>query len=368
MSDPTAPDLEFVETWRSHVFLTPSAVWKIKKPVHLGPLDYTTLEARRRAWEAELELNRTLAPDVYRGLSPVTRGPDGRRRIGGEGEGETIDWAVKMARLPDCDRADQRIREDRLDDDAVCAIAHAIAAFHERAPLIEDGSADMLRNAIELEPSRFAATPATHLPRAAKEAADWQRKFLQEHAPLFEERVATGHVRDGHGNLGLEHVFVADDASVRIIDRLDFDPRLRQLDVCADIASLSTDLAAAGRTDLAERFLADFAAEANDFDLYPLVDFYASLRASLQGKLEWFYADHFGHDPLRADERRARARRCFKLAVSAPRQACVPPAVVAVGGRSSPAARAPWPASSAARSARRWSAPIAPATSCWVRA
>jgi predicted kinase len=127
-------------------------------------------------------------------------------------------------------------------------------------------------------------------------------------------------------------VFVSGDASVRIIDRLEFDPRLRQLDVCADIASLSAHLAAAGRADLAERFLADYAMAANDFDLYPLVDFYTSLRASLQGKIEWFYADHFPHDPLAADERRARARRCFKLAASAPRQAGLPPTVVAVGG------------------------------------
>ena len=101
---------------------------------------------------------------------------------------------------------------------------------------------------------------------------------------LFEQRAAAGHVRDGHGNLGLEHVFIDNDSNVRIIDRLEFDPRLRQFDVCADIASLSAHLAARGRADLAESFLADYAAEANDFDLYPLVDFYASLRASIQGK------------------------------------------------------------------------------------
>jgi predicted kinase len=190
----------------------------------------------------------------------------------------------------------------------------------------------MLRAAIDLELSRSSETIATSLPQAAKESARWQREVLDEHLALFERRAAMGHVRDGHGNLGLEHVFIDDDAGVRIIDRLEFDPRLRQLDICADIASLSAHLAASGRTDLAERFLADYAMEANDFDLYPLVDFYTSLRASLQGKIEWFYADHFAHDPLRADERRARAQRCFKLAVSAPRQACLPPAVVAVGG------------------------------------
>jgi hypothetical protein len=330
MSDPTAPDLEFVETWRSQVFLTPTAVWKIKKPVHLGTLDYTTLDARRRACESELALNRILAPDVYRGLTPVTKGPDGRRCIGGQGD--TIDWAVHMTRLPDRERADQRIREDRLDDDAVCAIAHAVAAFHERAPRIAGRAAAMLRTAIDLEPPRSDTAHTTSLPKAAEEAACWQRNFLDEHAVLFEQRAAAGHLRDGHGNLSLEHVFVADDGRVRIINRLEFDARLRQLDVSADIASLSTDLAAAGRADLAERFLADYAAEANDFDLYPLVDFYASLRASVQGKIEWFYADHFGDDALRADERRLKARRCFKLAASAPRQPLLPPAVVAVGG------------------------------------
>ncbi len=331
MSDPADPGLEFVETWRSRVFLTPTDVWKIRKPVHLGALDYTTLGARRRACESELTLNHSLAPDVYHGIVPVTEGPDGRRRIGGPGD--AIDWAVHMARLPDRDRADQRVRENRLDDDAVHAVAHAVATFHEAAARVEGEARAMLRTAIDLEPQRSpSSSDELPLPHAAAEAARWQRSFLTDYASLFEERAAAGRLRDGHGNLGLEHVFVADDGRVRVIDRLDFDARLRRVDICADVTSLSTDLAAAGRADLAERFIADYAAEANDFDLYPLIDFYTSLRASVQGKIEWFYADHFAHDPRRADERRARAQRCFKLAVSAPRQQLLPPAVVAVGG------------------------------------
>ncbi len=252
----TDPSLEFLETWRSRVFLTPTDVWKVRKPVHLDVLDYTTLTARRRACESELALNRILAPDVYHCIVPVTEGPDGRRRIGGTGS--PVDWAVHMTRLPDGDRADQRIREDRLDDDAVRAVAHAVATFHEGAAPVECQPQAMLATAIDLEPRRAPsfASQAT-LPRAAAEAARWQGEFLSDHVELFEERAAAGRLRDGHGNLGLEHVFVTDDGRVRIIDRLEFDARLRQLDVCADVASLSTDLAAAGRADLAERSIAD---------------------------------------------------------------------------------------------------------------
>ena len=323
--------LQRIETWRSLVFMTSTDVFKIKKAVQLGALDYTTLEARRTAVEVELELNQSLAPDVYIRLVPVTREPQGARWIGGRGE--VVDWALHMKRLPDRDRADLRVEHDRLGNDEICAIAHRVAAFHEVAPRVEGDSRAMLGEAIEFEPPPPESKVTVNLdPEPAIEAARWQRTFLSEHIALFEQRAASGCLRDGHGDLGLEHVFVDDDGNAQIINRLEFDPRLRKLDTCADIASFSTDLATAGRADLAERFLAHYAAEANDFDLYPLIDFYASLRASLRGKLEWFYADHFANDPLGAERRRERAERCFKLAASAKWRPLLPPVVVAVGG------------------------------------
>jgi aminoglycoside phosphotransferase family enzyme/predicted kinase len=331
----TPAPLEFVETYLSQVFLTPTDVWKVKKPVYLGFLDYTTLERRRLACEAEVRLNRDLAPDVYHGVVPVTRGTDGRRRIGGDGE--PVDWAVHMRRLPDADRLDSRLREGRLTDAHVSRLARALAVMHERARSDEQtarlGSVEALSERIGLEivDRRNAEVPPP-LPKEAAEAEAWQRTFLAEHVDLFEARAAAGRVRDGHGELSLEHVFIDEAGDVNIIDRLEFDDGLRVCDVCSDVAFLSTDLAGEGRADLAERLLAEYAGHANDFDLYPLVDFYSSLRASMRGRVEWFFAAQFVRDPRRAEERRARARRLFLLSLAAPMRAILPPVVVALGG------------------------------------
>src|SRR6187549_138348 len=103
---------DLVETHISQVFLRPGTVWKVKKPVNLGFLDFSTLEQRRVACEAEVRLNSRLAPGVYRGVVPVTRTPDGHHHLGDAGE--VVDWAVEMLRLPEDRRADVLLREGRL--------------------------------------------------------------------------------------------------------------------------------------------------------------------------------------------------------------------------------------------------------------
>ena len=324
-------ELEYFETWRSNVYMTATDVWKIKKPIQLGSLNYRSLAARERACTDELELNQTLAQDVYHDVVPVVKLSDGRRSIGGCGE--VVDYALHMTRLPERDRLDERVRSGRLDDDAIRGVAHSIAAFHERAREIKSGARATLLAAIDLDPpSPLDLAHGPEYPNAAIAAARWQRRFVEEHIALFERRAATRNIRDGHGDLGLEHIFMEDNGAVRIINRLEFDASLREVDVCADIASLSTDLAAAGRADLAEQVLAEYAGYANDFDLYSLIDFYSSLRASIRGKIEWFYADHFEAGPVVENERRACAERYFKLAAAAPRRSLLPPIVVAVGG------------------------------------
>jgi aminoglycoside phosphotransferase family enzyme/predicted kinase len=338
--------LASLETYRAWIYFRGSDAWKIKKPVRAGLLDYSTIEARRRACEDEVRLNHRFAPDVYRGLLPVTQLPSGERRIGGEGE--PVDWCIHMKRLPDADRADARLERGRLGDAEIRAIAKELAVLHHRARedatlLTPGASTQALRDLIDLKIEELAphteasesanVAAGTPLPPEAERAAHWQLSFLREHAALFEERTTAGRIREGHGALSLERVFVTDTGHVDMIDCLEFDARLRRADVCADVAFLATCLAADGRADLAERFLAEYAIRANDFDLYPLVDFYSSFRASMRGKAEWLYADAFRSDPRSAQERRDRARRAFLLALSAPRQALLPPIVIAMGGQ-----------------------------------
>ena len=137
-------------------------------------------------------------------------------------------------------------------------------------------------------------------------------------------------IRDGHGDLRLEHFYLGDEGELTVIDCIEFSERFRYADVCADIAFLSMDLAAHGRVDLAERLLARYARAADDYDLYALVDFYESYRAYVRGKVSALTARQA--EGVVRDHALADARRHFALALSAGRRSLLEPVVVAVGG------------------------------------
>ena len=319
----------------SWVFLGEHDVYKVKKPVSLGFLDFRTSGQRKAACEAEVTLNARLAPGVYLGVVPVMRRVDGLLAFGGEGT--LVDWAVHMRRMPDDARADNLLTAGKLQPQTVDLIAERIAAFHAAATCDERtthcGAASAIgRNVIE----NFAQTRAAlgqHL-RAdeAREIEARQLSFLREHSPLFEARMAAHRVRDGHGDLRLEHVYVGSRGELTILDCVEFNERFRFADVCSDVAFLAMDLAWHGRVDLAERLLARYALASGDYDLYPLVDFYEGYRAYVRGKVATFLAA----DVLASDEARGKAafeaRRYFLLALTAHRRLLLPPLVVCVGG------------------------------------
>jgi predicted kinase len=161
----------------------------------------------------------------------------------------------------------------------------------------------------------------------------WQLAFLRGRSDVFENRMRAGSVRDGHGDLRLEHVFLnqADD-DLEIIDGIEFDERYRYGDVCADIAFLAMDLARLGRVDLAERFIATYARTTNDFDLYAVLDFYESYRACVRAKISASgAAARWAPEHIRKAAA-ADARRYLLLAQSARRRPIIPPVLVAVAG------------------------------------
>jgi aminoglycoside phosphotransferase family enzyme/predicted kinase len=335
MDRPGRPEsVELVETHISWVMLLDRDVFKVKKPVNLGFVDFRTRKQRRAACEAEVLLNRRLAPDVYLGTVAVRRGEDGRARMGGSGP--IVDWAVHMRRLPDEARADHLLAGGELSPGDVDAIATRLAAFHAECPSNDvtrtfGGVPVIERNVEENFEQTRAVLPLYLAPEESSELLRWQRAFLRAHGPLFEKRATEGFVRDGHGDLRLEHVYL-ENGRVTVLDCIEFNDRLRFADVCADVAFLSMDLAAHDRVDLAERLLAVYAREANDFDLYALVDFYASYRAFVRGKIAAMVAaDPTIEQPAR-DRVSREARRYFLLGLSADRRSLLAPAVVAVGG------------------------------------
>ena len=324
-----------VETHISWVFLGECDVYKVKKPVNLGFLDFTTLEARKADCEVEVDLNRRLAPRTYLGVVPITRGADGRVNV--DGDGEAIEWAVHMRRLRHDHAADVRLERGALHLDQVERVAEHVAAFHERARCDAKTSAfgevsDIERNVRE----NFEQTAESALHYLRREELDdiqaFQLGFLYDHSERFAARVAEGRVRDGHGDLRLEHVYLGEHGRIDVIDCIEFNDRFRYADVCADIAFLSMDLLWHDRHDLSEAVLAAYARVSNDWGLYGVVDFYESYRAYVRGKVTSFLAE----DPSAEDKVRRRAaeqaRRYYLLAEACSKPPLEPPVLYGVGG------------------------------------
>ena len=335
LKDLASPGDEIIETHISWVLLGEHEVWKIKKPVSLGFLDFSTLERRREACEAEVELNRRLAAGVYRACVPITRDSTGRHQVGGDGE--PVEWAVHMARLPLDQRADIRLAEGSLAAGDLDRIASRLAAFHAAATSDDEtarfGSVEVISANVRENFEQTRDSLHAYLdPQQADEIEAWQTGFLNHHTDLFASRRSAGRVRDGHGDLRLEHVYLGADGEILVLDCIEFNPRFRFADVCADIAFLAMDLAWHDRPDLAERFLAGYARASDDYELYLLVDFYESYRAFVRGKIAAFVAA----DPQCSYEARQRAneeaRKYFLLAQASGRRSLVPPRLIAVGG------------------------------------
>jgi len=330
----TRSQVDKVVTHISWVFLLERDVYKVKRPVDFGFLDFRTVEKRKLACEAEVKLNRRLAPDVYLGVVPIGRTEDGGFHV--DGPGQVVDWAVHMRRIPDARRADNLLKEGKLSLAYVDEIAQRLAAFHADAArghhIASFGAPEQIAKNVSENFEQTRATVERFLSkREAAELENWQRSYLQDHAAAFRERLEGGHVRDGHGDLRLEHAYL-EASGVTILDCIEFNDRFRYADVCADVAFLSMDLEALGRVDLAELLLARYARHANDFDLYGLVDFYESYRAFVRAKVASFTAADETVDHTARERAWQQARHYGLLALSAKRSTLVAPIAIAVGG------------------------------------
>lgn len=334
--EPRPPAVERLETHISSVYLAGPDVYKVKKAVNFGFLDFSTHEKRLAACEAEVALNRRLSPGVYLGVVPIARGvDDGRHRIGSV-EGAVVEHAVHMRRLPDEQRADLLLGRDALGIAEVDRIATAIARFHATCRADAETARFGTPEAIGVNVrENFAQTRGVldhYLTEAeARRIEAFQLGVLHDKAEVFAMRIARDAVRDGHGDLRLEHAYLSHDG-VLILDCIEFNDRFRYADVACDLAFLSMDLSFHRRVDLAEHLLAAYARESNDFDLYSIIDFYESYRAYVRAKIATLMAENEDAAPDLRARARDEARRYFLLALSAARPSALRPAVVAVGG------------------------------------
>jgi aminoglycoside phosphotransferase family enzyme/predicted kinase len=307
---PSAVDVR--QTHISMVFLAGDRVYKVKKPVNFGFLDFRSLEQRRHFCEEEVRLNRRLAPDVYRGVIPVTLAPSGSLQIGGKGE--VVEWAVEMERLPDEATLLARLRSGTAGRAEVETLAARVAAFHAAAEggphVAAFGNFDVVAGNVRDNLSRDALTVGETVSAAVFSRLQARTEAaLTRLRPLIESRAARGVPRDTHGDLRLDHVYLFPDRppprDLVIIDSIEFNERFRYADPVADMAFLVMDLRFHRRDDLAGDFADAYFRHSGDDEGRNLLHFYTAYRAAVRGKVDGLRAS----EPEVTPEERARAVR-----------------------------------------------------------
>ncbi len=314
---PEAPEhIELAQTQMSFVFLTDDYVYKVKKPVNLGYLDYTTLNKRQLFCQREVELNRRLCPEVYLGVLTITRD---RGEILINGKGEIVEYAVKMRRLPQQAMMDVLLTGNQVSPDMVTSVAEKLAEFHRKAETSAAISAfgkldTVTRNTEENFTQTEKYIGITISQEKYQHIKAYSDRFIKHNAPLFHKRVARGRIRDCHGDLHAAHICFAD--GICIYDCIEFNDRFRYCDVASEIAFLAMDLDHYGRADLSHRFVDAYVEESRDKELRQLLNFYKCYRAYVRGKVESFKLD----DPHISEEEKTKilsiARSYFELAES----------------------------------------------------
>jgi uncharacterized protein len=267
-----------VETHISAVFVGPDTVWKLKKAVALGFLDFSTLAAREHFLRRELALNRPVAPALYRDVVPVTRVPEGRLAL--DGQGEVVDWVLRMAPVPAGDFLDAVAARGGLDDGLLDAIADAAFALHEALPPLPEVDAPAALHRV-LE-GNAAAALAAGLPAPRVEAlAAAARGWIARLAPILAARAAAGRVRRCHGDLHLGNLCLLQ-GRVTPFDALEFDEALATIDTGYDLAFLLMDLDCRVGRAAANRVMNRYVARTGDADATAGLPLFLSQRAMVR--------------------------------------------------------------------------------------
>lgn len=275
-----------IDTHASAIFLAGRRALKIKRAVKFPFLDYSTLDRRKAACEDEITVNRSSAPQIYRGVVAITREADGTVRIGGKGT--PIEWAVEMLRFDENATFDNLADHGRIDGRLAESLAHAVCAAHGKAPVAEAqpwlaafgayiGQNDA---AFRADPSLFPRPDVDYLTATSREAYERNYKFLLA-------RGAAGFVRRLHGDLHLGNIVLLNDFPV-LFDAIEFDPLVATGDVLYDLAFLIMDLAERGLRPAANIVLNRYLAESDalgNFDALAALPLFLAMRAAIRAKV-----------------------------------------------------------------------------------
>ncbi|PIE60197.1 MAG: hypothetical protein CSA32_00210 [Desulfobulbus propionicus] len=307
-------DVSLVQTHISYVLLAGDFVYKFKKPVDFGFLDFSELEKRKSCCQRELVLNRRLCPDIYLDLVQVTE-LDGQFAL--NGEGAVIEYGVRMARMPEERMMGKVIRAGQLTLDQLDRLVDVLIPFYQKAQggkeIDSFGRAEAVSvNVLENFEQTESFVGQEELPRERYETiVSYAQKMLSD-KELFDRRVNEGRIRDCHGDLYSANICLAD--KVYIYDCIEFNDRFRYSDIASDVAFLAMDLDFHGLEPFSRRFIERFCDASEDPGLLDVLDFYKCYRAYVRGKIGLFTAG----DPAVAEEVRKAcltdSARYFQLA------------------------------------------------------
>lgn len=276
--------VEVMETHLSYVFLTDKYAFKLKKPVKLEFLDFSTPQARYKNFTEELRLNQRLARGVYLGIIPITAVRDGELKL--DGHGEPIDWVLWMKRLPSGSMLDELIRTNSVHVERVEQAAKLLAEFYKEARNInmsmtqykERLTAEICRERDELLNPRFKLSSAF-----VNKIADNLLDFITRHDEVWAERIRQKRIMETHGDLRPEHIYIGQHPA--IIDCLEFNRNFKIMDVAEELALLLIECEMLGDQSPANTFLKVYEEINEDPIPETLLYFYQSKRALLRARL-----------------------------------------------------------------------------------
>ncbi len=307
--------VKLIQTHISFVFITDNFVYKVKKPVDFGFLDFYTLRKRRYYCEKEVELNRRLSPDVYLGVVKITDEGDG---LVIDGDGEAVDYAVKMKKLPSKNLMLNLLEKGKLEELMIHQVAKKIAKFHDDAAtnkkIDEFGSIGTIKKNTD---ENFQQTKKYVGKTITRDQFNIIKKYTEnfyKNKEKFIKRIDQKKIRDCHGDLHLEHIYLME--PIAIIDCIEFNERFRYSDTAADVAFLAMDLDFHGYPEFSTALVNSYAKYSGDDDIYEIIDFYKIYRAFVRGKVIGFRLDDPNISKEDKENAASVARKYFSLAES----------------------------------------------------
>lgn len=302
---PETPDkVELMQTQMSFVFIAGDYVYKVKKPVNLGYLDYTTLEQRKYFCDKELELNRRLCPQTYLGVIPITKA--GKEFTIG-GTGQPVEYAVKMRYLPRDRMMNVLLEKEQVTPEMAAEVARILADFHRRAETSPEISYYGSLKAIGINNNENYAQTEKYIGKTISQEQYRRIKgftdsFTRDNEALFNGRINGGRIRDCHGDLHAAHICFTD--GICIYDCIEFTDRFRYCDVASEVSFLAMDLDHYGFAELSRSFVNAYVSNSKDEELLKLVRYYKCYLAYVRGKVESFKTD----DPYISEAEREKTK------------------------------------------------------------